>query len=68
LLDVHGKAPGCVQPPWTHITLEVLRLLVLHEDWWGVSTGPSLRVVSMYLFHLQIRARNTSTKDGLSAF
>lgn len=35
LLDVYSKTTGSVQSPWTHVTLEMLGLLVLHQNYIG---------------------------------
>ena len=33
LLNVNGQPASRIQPPWTHPAFEMLRLLVLHQDY-----------------------------------
>ena len=65
LLDVDGETTGRVQSSGAHVALEVLRLLVLHEDWGkGDKYTPNAQHVDAHPFHPQIRAHSTSTMAG----
>ena len=64
LLDVDGETAGGVEATWAEVALEMLGLLVLHQNCGGFSihgnglegmTNPS---------HLQTPSHSTSTKGG----
>lgn len=67
LLNVNCETSCCVQATGTHVTLEMLCFLVLHENFVVVQVrmrGPCPARLRTHLSRLQTLVRNTSTMVG----
>ena len=66
LLDVNGQATCGIQAPRTHVALEMLRLLMLHENLEQMVSHSDMVCCDTvaHPFHLRTRVHSTNTRAG----